>query len=124
GNGIFVHGYVDSASIFMQQYDLMLVPLLSGGGMRLKIIEGMALGKCILTSTIGAEGIACQSNRDILKFDTSEEWINSILDYFSDRNKYNEIGRQAYQVIKEQYDNDKVVDRLLVLYKRLLDQKK
>lgn len=122
GNGIFVHGYVADASIFMQQYDLMLVPLLSGGGMRLKIIEGMALGKCILTSTIGAEGIACESNKDILKFDEPEEWITSLLDYFSHPEKYTAIGPNARQVIMEQYDNDKVIDHLVALYKRLLNR--
>ncbi|MDB5256934.1 MAG: glycosyltransferase [Chitinophagaceae bacterium] len=122
GNGIFVHGYVADASVFMQQYDLMLVPLLSGGGMRLKIIEGMALGKCILTSNIGAEGIACESNKDILKFDEAEEWIAILLDYFANTNKYASIGPNARQVIMEQYDNDKVVDRLVTLYKRLLNR--
>jgi len=122
GNGIFVHGYVDSASVFMQQYDLMLVPLLSGGGMRLKIIEGMALGKCILTSTIGAEGIACEQGKDILKFDSPEEWSKSISNYFSNREQYKVIGRRAHQVIQEKYDNDKVVDRLIELYKRLLSR--
>jgi glycosyltransferase involved in cell wall biosynthesis len=120
GNGITVHGYVADASVFMQQYDLMLVPLLSGGGMRLKIIEGMALGKCILTSTIGAEGIACESNKDILKFDEAAEWVTVLLDYFSHANKYASIGPSARQVIVEQYDNDKVVDRLVSLYNRLL----
>jgi glycosyltransferase involved in cell wall biosynthesis len=120
GNGVFVHGYVADASTFMQEYDLMLVPLLSGGGMRLKIIEGMALGKCILTSTIGAEGIACKAHQDILKFDAAEEWITSILDYFSHREKYKTIGIQAHQVIQQSYDNDKVIDQLVTLYKRLL----
>ncbi len=122
GNGIFVHGYVADASIFMQHYDLMLVPLLSGGGMRLKIIEGMALGKCILTSSIGAEGIACESNKDILKYDRPEEWIDKIGKYFSDGNHYTSIGANAHQVIMEQYDNDIVIDRLVNLYKRLLNR--
>jgi polysaccharide biosynthesis protein PslH len=120
GNGIFVHGYIADASVFMQQYDLMLVPLLSGGGMRLKIIEGMALGKCILTSTIGAEGIACQSKQDILKVDQPAEWVNYISDYFTHRKSYDNIGLNARQVIREQYDNDKVMDRLVELYKCLL----
>lgn len=120
GNGIVVHGYVEDASVFMQQYDLMLVPLLSGGGMRLKIIEGMALSKCILTSDIGAEGIACEQGKDILRFNNPEQWIESISDYFSRPENYSSIGPNARKVIVEQYDNDKVVDRLVDLYKRIL----
>jgi len=122
GNGIFVHGYVADASVFMQHFDLMLVPLLSGGGMRLKIIEGMALGKCILTSTIGAEGIACESDKDILIEDQPQEWIDKIEKYFLTKDQYASIGASAHQVIMEQYDNDKVVDRLVNLYKRLLNR--
>ena len=60
---MFIHGFVASAAAFVQQYDLMLVPLLSGGGMRVKIIEGMALGKCILSTSLGAEGVAAPQRR-------------------------------------------------------------
>ena len=51
------HGEVDSAVHFMKSYDVMVVPLLSAGGMRVKIIEGMSLGKIVLSTSIGAEGI-------------------------------------------------------------------
>ena len=64
-DNVFMHGFTESAAAFMQQYELMLVPLLSGGGMRIKIIEGMALGKAILSTRMGAEGIAVRDGEDI-----------------------------------------------------------
>ena len=55
--GIFFHGEVESAKEFADENDIMIVPLLSGGGMRVKIVEAMALGKIIVTTPIGAEGL-------------------------------------------------------------------
>ena len=120
GDGIFIHGYVPDASVFMQEYDMMLVPLLSGGGMRLKIIEGMALGKSILTSSIGAEGISCESGKDIFMKDQASEWIDLIGDYFKDKKSHEQVGENALTLIREEYDNDKVVDKLISLYQDLL----
>ena len=120
GNGIFIHGYVADAAVFMQQYDLMLVPLLSGGGMRLKIIEGMALAKAILTSTIGAEGISCTSGKNIFMKDKANEWVELIADYFQHKENYAQIGAKALTLIREEYDNEKVVDKLVHVYKDLL----
>ncbi len=120
GNGIFIHGYVPDAAIFMQEYDMMLVPLLSGGGMRLKIIEGMALGKCILTSSIGAEGISCESGTHLFMKDQAEEWVSLIADYFTHPGVYEKIGLNALNLIREEYDNDKVIDKLIGVYQGLL----
>jgi glycosyltransferase involved in cell wall biosynthesis len=119
GNGIVVDGFVPDASVFMQQYDLMLVPLLSGGGMRLKIIEGMALGKAILTTQVGAEGIACQAEVDILLHDKPERWVATILNYFEHKERYQLIGTSAYTLIQNEYDNKRIIQKLENLYNSL-----
>ncbi|MBA3286148.1 MAG: glycosyltransferase family 4 protein, partial [Nitrosopumilus sp.] len=54
---IIVEGLIENSRTYMAQKTIMLVPLLSGGGMRVKIIEGMALGKTIISTSKGAEGI-------------------------------------------------------------------
>ena len=78
GENVFMHGFVESAAGFMQQYELMLVPLLSGGGMRVKIIEGMAVGKAILSTTLGAEGIAVRDGHDIVLRDSPAAWLDAL----------------------------------------------
>ncbi len=60
------HTEVESAQDFMLSNDIMIVPLLSAGGMRIKIIEGMALGRVIISTTIGAEGIDYKDGQNIL----------------------------------------------------------
>jgi len=116
---VFVHGFVENASDFMQQYNLMLVPLLSGGGMRLKIIEGMSLNKCILSSSVGAEGIDCTDGKNIVICNSASEWVDKLSDYFINYTNYGTIGVNAGKLIREKYANPIVVDKLIELYKSL-----
>ncbi|WP_022822961.1 glycosyltransferase family 4 protein [Hymenobacter norwichensis] len=114
--GVTVHGFVESAATFMQQYEVMLVPLLSGGGMRIKIIEGMALGKCILSTTLGAEGIHVRDDHDILVRDTPDAWVEAIGRYYHGQLPADLIGREAARTIARLYDNRRVVESFLDLY--------
>ncbi|MBL7775228.1 MAG: glycosyltransferase, partial [Saprospiraceae bacterium] len=57
---VHVHGEVPDAAGFINQHSILVVPLLSGGGMRAKILEGMALGKVVLSTSLGLEGIAAR----------------------------------------------------------------
>ena len=116
---VFMHGFVESAAEFMQRYEMMLVPLLSGGGMRIKIIEGMAMGKCILSTGLGAEGIHARNNHDILVCDEPGEWIECILRYQAGEIDCAKIGQAAAETIGRLYDNRRVVERFLELYRRL-----
>ena len=114
--GVFVHGFVASAARFMQQYEVMLVPLLSGGGMRIKIIEGMALGKCILSTTLGAEGIHVRDEFDLVLRDTPAAWVEAIGRYYHGQLPADLIGPEAARTIARLYDNRRVVESFLDLY--------
>ncbi len=116
---VVVHGFVDSAAEFMQQYELMLVPLLSGGGMRVKIIEGMALGKCILSTGVGSEGIYCQNNKDIILCDDPEEWAERIERYYHGELCHDKLGEEAAATIKRLYDNRRIIEKFEELYRSL-----
>ena len=63
---IIIDGEVESAKTFMQKHHIMIVPLLNGSGLRIKILEGMAMGKTIISTTIGASGIHYQDKKNIL----------------------------------------------------------
>ena len=70
-----VEGEVPDAKQFMLSKDIMIVPLLSGSGIRIKIIEGMALGKTIITTSIGAEGLDINDGVNILIANTPQEFL-------------------------------------------------
>ncbi len=119
-DNVFIHGFVESAAAFMREHDLMLVPLLSGGGMRVKIIEGMALGKCILSTGIGAEGIAVRDGHDIVVRDTAAAWQQALRDYYHGRLPVAAIGAGAAATAAEVYDNRRVTQRFEALYAQVM----
>jgi polysaccharide biosynthesis protein PslH len=73
--GMTFHGMVPDAAAFMAGCHFFVVPLLSGGGMRIKIVEAMAMGRCVISTTIGAEGIDCKAGEEMVLADTIEQWV-------------------------------------------------
>ena len=118
-DGVVVHGFAESAAAFMQQYELMLVPLLSGGGMRIKIIEGMALGKVILSTPLGAEGIAVRDGHDILLRESATAWLEALRAWYRGEVPVAAIGAAAARTAAECYDRRRVTQQFVDLYARL-----
>ncbi len=119
-SNVVVLGEVDDAVEFMCRHEVMLVPLLSGSGMRLKIIEGMALAKAIISTSIGAEGINYTHQKNILIANTDEEFVEAIEFLLNHPEKINELGNAAKKLIQEEYDNNSVVTKLSTFYKEEL----
>ena len=113
---VVVHGEVESATDFINQHSLMVVPLLSGGGMRAKILEGMALGKVALSTRIGMEGIAARHKKEALLADTPAEFAESIAWCYEQGAALAQIGDNARRLCTEQYDNLAGARRLLEAY--------
>jgi len=117
---VIVVGEVENAKEFIQSKGIMIVPLLSGGGMRVKIIEGMALGKTIVTTSIGAEGIDCENNKNCLIANDVNEFADAISKCILDKKVYNEIGINAKTLALQHYNNADICKRLTEFYKKLI----
>ncbi len=113
-------GEVDDAYKFMRAKAIMIVPVLSGSGMRIKIIEGMALGKSIVTTSVGTEGIATSHGENILIADTAEEYAGEILKLLDNYELFREIGEKATTFVRQNYDNLAISASLVSFYKELL----
>ena len=100
----------------------MVVPLLSGSGIRIKIIEGMALGKAIVSTTIGAEGIHYTDGKDILIADTAEEFVEAIEKCLAGPEFCRKMGNQARTLILKEHSLDVVVKKLESFYTRVLEK--
>jgi polysaccharide biosynthesis protein PslH len=116
---IVVVGEVENAQDFVKSKSIALVPLLSGSGIRIKIIEAMALGKTVITTEIGAEGIFYKHEKNILIANKISEFVESIEKCVKDPHFCQFIGQNARQLIEEVYDNHKIVHRLLLFYNEL-----
>jgi glycosyltransferase involved in cell wall biosynthesis len=117
---IFIQGEVDNAMEFVNSKAIMIVPLLTSGGMRVKMVEGMAMQKCIISTSLGAEGINYVDGRDLLIANTVGEFYNAIKRCISDENFCKDIGTNARKLIEEQYDNTVITQKLVDFYNKYL----
>lgn len=114
---VVFEGEVPDAYSFMNSKSIMVVPLHSGSGMRIKIIEGMALGKPIVSTQIGTEGIATTSGENIIIAENEQGFIDSISELIENDEYCEEIGRNAIEFIHENFDNLAIASALLEFYK-------
>ncbi len=117
---VHFHGEVPSSPDFLNQHSVMVVPLLSGGGMRAKILEGMAVGKVVLSTQVGMEGIDAQHRSECLLADTPEAFLKKIRWCYAQGDDLADLGRRAQAFCREHYDNLEVGRRLLGTYGSLM----
>lgn len=110
------YGEIDNAREFIDQNALMIAPLFSGSGMRVKIIEGMARAKAILTTQIGAEGIDVENGRHILIENNDTDFAAQIVELMRNKSRYISIGKNAREFVEHNYDNQKIVQNLEAFY--------
>lgn len=113
-------GEVPSARQFMAENQIMIVPLLSGGGIRIKIVEGLAMGKTIISTSIGAEGIHVKHNKHILLADTAEDFANQIIRAYRDENLREQIAKGGREFAETHYANKVIETQLKSFLKELL----
>ena len=113
-------GEVEDAYEFMNSKSIMVVPLFSGSGMRIKIIEGMALGKSIVSTPVGVEGIAVEHGKHLLIASDPAEFIQAVSFLVDDKNKFETIGRNAVEFIHKNFDNLAAAGKLIDFYKPFL----
>jgi len=115
---VIVHGEVSDALEYMRQFPLLIVPLCSGGGMRVKILEGMALGKLVITTSLGAEGIQATNGKEIVIADDPQEFASAIQYYLNHPEDLKDIGEAARQFVETHFNNERIALELLEIYRQ------
>lgn len=100
---VIIHGEVSDAIDFIQRYDYFVVPLFSGSGMRVKILEAMAMGKIVLSTNIGIEGIPAAPDKEFIRVNNKTQFLRTF-DHVA-RKDYNLsiLGRNARSFIEDNY---------------------
>ena len=117
--GVTMVGEVENAMEFIRSKAIMIVPLLSAGGIRVKIIEGLALGKAVISTTLGAEGLDCTNEKNIMLADRADEWVEAIGKLITNEallKSLSEMGREHAMV---HFDNSAITQSLVNFYKEL-----
>ena len=114
-----VIGEVPDAKAFVANHDVAIVPLLSGSGIRIKIIESMAMGKTVITTRVGAEGILYDEDVNIIIAENKAKMVEAIRSINESPQTAIEIGKAARKLVEETYDNRKIIARLLMFYEQI-----
>jgi glycosyltransferase involved in cell wall biosynthesis len=117
---IRVTGYLKDLRPALEASAGLIVPLLSGGGMRVKILEALALGLPIVSSTVGAESIRLENDRTALLADTPEEFARACLKLISDPATGQRLAAAGRQLAWELYDYHRAYEPLREIYSELL----
>ncbi len=104
---------------FYSTYNIMLVPLLSGSGLRIKIIEGLAYGKAIVSTHIGAEGIAIKNGEHMLLADSPNDFVSAIDKLLSSDNERELLEKNSKQFALDHLNNKNITKELIDYYTKL-----
>lgn len=120
GDGVVVTGFVDDVQAYIRRAGLVIAPLRIGGGTRLKIVEAMAMGKAIVSTTIGAEGIDVVHEQNILLANTAEAFAMQVSRVLDDPMLAQRLGAGARHLAETRYDWRASVQALERFYQQLL----
>lgn len=98
-----VTGFVPDPASLLRQSRVFIVPVRAGGGMRVKILDAWQWGIPIVSTTIGAEGIATQPNQNILIADTPPDFAQAVIHLLTDFSLAQTLRRNGHQTLTEHY---------------------
>lgn len=110
--GVAVTGWVEDVRPYLAESTIVIVPLRNGGGTRLKILEALAMGKAVVSTSIGAEGLDVTHGQDILIANTPDAFTEAVERLLSDAPLRCELGRNGRTLVEREYDWAKIATLL------------
>lgn len=118
-DNVIITGLVDDVRPYLERASAVIVPLRIGGGTRLKIVEALAMGKAVVSTRLGAEGIDVTDERDILLADTAEAFARQVGRLLDNGTLVHRLGRAARLLAESKYDWQAAVRKLEDFYEAL-----
>lgn len=116
---IHLTGQVADVRPYIAQAAVYVAPLLAGGGTRFKLLEAMAMRRAIVTTTLGCEGFAVTSGRELIIADRPQDFAGSVIALLASDAHRAALGENAYQFVAATYDWQAIIPRLEQVYARL-----
>lgn len=119
GRGFRVTGFVRDIRPFYWNTGVFVVPIYSGSGSRIKILEAMSAGLPVVSTTIGCEGLEVSPNKDILVADDPRDFAKKTVTLIEDKKFRQEITQNARRLVETKYDWEKIALGYEEVYKKL-----
>lgn len=110
--GINFVGEVADVRPHLASASVVVVPLRIGGGSRLKILEALAAGKAVVSTSIGAEGLDLTPGKDLVIADSPQAFANAVVNLLQRRDARRQLGENGRKLVSEQYGWNKIARRL------------
>ena len=120
GNGVHVTGRVEDVIPYYSRSTVSIVPLRAGGGTRLKILEAMALGRPVVSTSIGCEGLDVVDGQHLLIADDPQQFADKTVRLLTDSTLYKRIAAEAREFVVTRHDRDVIAGQLLDVYTKVM----
>ena len=117
GSGFNVTGHVEDPTPYLERAGAFVVPLRAGGGMRVKILNALAQGLPVVSTTMGCRGIAVEPGRHVLVADTAADFADGVLRVLNDDGLAAQLGRNGRQLVETRYDYRHLYPQVLEVYR-------
>lgn len=117
--GVEITGWVEDTRPFVADAAVYVVPLRMGSGTRLKVLEAMAMGKAIVSTTRGAEGIEYTRHHHLVIADTPEAFARAVIELLHNPARRRELGRNARALVEARYDWRAIIPQFQDVYAQL-----
>jgi polysaccharide biosynthesis protein PslH len=119
GKNIKVLGFVENTQQVVSQCMLAVVPLFAGGGMRIKILNYLAQGIPVVSTTIGAEGISVKDKEHVLLANSAEKFAACVLDVFHDETLRRKLILNGRKLVEKYYSWESVITETIAIFDKL-----
>ena len=116
---VLVPGFVDDVDEYYKKAAVFVAPILVGGGIIVKILDAMAAGTPVVTTSFGNEGIGAEPGRDIIVADSPDVFAAKVVNVLSDRAYADRIAKNGQEYIRKRFGREAVFDKLESIYRRL-----
>ena len=116
---VIVPGFVDDADEYYKKASVFVAPILVGGGIIVKILDAMAAGTPVVTTSYGNEGIGAEPGRDLLIADTSEAFASMVVKVLMNGKLADQIGENGREYILRNYGKEAAFGKIRSLYEEL-----
>ena len=123
GPNVVVTGTVQDVRPYLERAAVVVVPLRMGGGTRLKVLDGLAMGKSMVTTALGCEGIDVRDGEHLLVANAAGDFARQVLRLMDDPELGARLGRNGRALVERQYGWASVTDRLESFYREMLEHK-